>query len=67
MFQNIFLLLLEGVGLRVPNQTFRDFRFFNVDFKRRKCLSARCASVENAVDSDTDTCTGRSASVSMIG
>ena len=67
MFQNISLFLLEGVGLRVPNQNFRDFRSFNVDFKRRKCLSARCASLTNAVDSDTDICTGRSVSIDKIG
>ena len=67
MFQNIFLLLLEGVGLRVPNQNFRDFRFFSVDFRRRKCPSARCTSVANAIDSDTDICTGHSASINIIG
>lgn len=27
---------------------------FDFDFKRRDCLSARCASVANAIGSDTD-------------
>ena len=29
--------LMETVGLRVPNRNFRDFCFFNVDFKRLNC------------------------------
>ena len=33
--------LLENVGLHVPNQNFRDFSLFIVDFKRRTCHSAR--------------------------
>jgi hypothetical protein len=40
-----FPTFLEGVGSRVPNKKIRYFSFFNVDFKRWKCLSDRCASV----------------------
>jgi hypothetical protein len=36
----------------VPNRNFRDFSLFNVDFKRRNCPSARCASAANAIDRD---------------
>ena len=63
----IFSYCFDGVGLPVLNQNFRDFSFFNVDFKRRNCPSARCASVANAVDSDTDIRKGRSVSVNIIG
>jgi hypothetical protein len=59
--------LLETAGLHVPNRNFRDFSLFNVDFKRRTCHSARCASAANAIDSDNDIFNGRSVWVNMIG
>jgi len=34
--------LLETVGLCEPNDKFRDFNLFNVDYKGRNCPSARC-------------------------
>ena len=46
--------LLETVDLRESNRNFRDFGLLNVDFKRRNCLLAQCASASNAVGSDTD-------------
>jgi hypothetical protein len=61
-----FPTLLEAVGVGVTNQNFRDFSLFNVDFKRRKCLTALCTSAANAIDSYTDTFDGRSVSVNMI-
>jgi len=61
-----FPTILEAVGLQVPNQNFRDFRLFNIDFKRRKCLTARCTSAANAIDSYTDIFNGRSISVNVI-
>ena len=58
-----FPTISETVGLRVPNRNIRDFSLFNVDFKRRIRPSARCASAENAIDTDTDIFNGRSVSV----
>jgi hypothetical protein len=48
------ILFFLPVGLRVPNRNYTDFSLLKVDFKRRKCPSARCASAANAIDSDTD-------------
>jgi hypothetical protein len=50
----IYIYILEIVDLRVPNRNFTDFSLLNVDFKYRKCPSARRASAANAIDSDTD-------------
>ena len=50
--------LLETVGLCVPDDKFRDFIVFNVDYKGRNCPSARCTLAENALDSDTDILSG---------
>jgi hypothetical protein len=61
-----FPTLLEAVGLGVPNQNFRDFGLYNVGFKRRECLTARCTSAANAIDSYTDISNGRSVSFNMI-
>jgi hypothetical protein len=60
-------ILLETVGLRVPNRGFRDFGLFNVDFKFRNSPSARCVSATSATDSVTDLLNGCSASINMIG
>jgi len=57
------LTLLETVGLRVPNQNFRDFGMFNVAFTRRHCPSPNCVSAANAIGSDTDIFNGSSVSV----
>jgi hypothetical protein len=45
---NIFPTLFETVGLRVPNQIFRDFNLFLVDLERHNC-PARCVSAVNTV------------------
>ena len=50
-----FPSLSETVDLRVPNRNFRDFSLFNVDFI--------CASVANAIDTDTYIFNGSSISV----
>jgi hypothetical protein len=47
-------VLLETVGLRVPNRNFRDFSLFSVDFKSRNFPSVRFALAADAIDSDTD-------------
>jgi hypothetical protein len=60
-------LLLETVGLRVPNRGFRHIGLLNVDFNLRKSPSARCASMASASDSVTDLLNACSVSVNMIG
>jgi hypothetical protein len=45
---------METVGPHVPNRIFRDFSLLNVDFKCRKCPSARCVLAANAINSDTN-------------
>ena len=54
----IIIIIIETVGLLVPNRNFRDFSLFSVDFERRNCPSARCASAVKAIDSDTDKFSG---------
>jgi hypothetical protein len=53
-------ILLETVGLRVPNRNFRDFKLFHVNLNLRNCPSARCTSAANAISGDTCTFNGRS-------
>jgi len=36
-------MLLETVGLLMPNWNFRNFSLFNINFKCRNCPSARCS------------------------
>jgi len=43
-----------------------EFSTFKVDFKRRSCPSAPCASAANAIGSDIDMLNGTSVSVNMI-
>jgi hypothetical protein len=62
-----FPTLFETVVSRVLNRNFRDFSLMNVDFKRRNCPYAGCASPANAIDSDIGIFNGRSISVNMIG
>jgi hypothetical protein len=65
-FHSYFPTLLEAVVLGVPNQNFRGFSLFHVDFKRRICLTSRCTSAANAIDSYTDIFNGRFVSVNII-
>ena len=50
--------LLETVGLYVPNDNFRDFNLFNVDYKGQTCPPAQCTFAENAIDNDIDIFSG---------
>ena len=61
-----FPTILKAVDFGVPNHNFRDFSLFNVDFKRRNCLTARCVSAANAIDSYTDIFNELSVSVNTI-
>jgi len=61
------LVVLENVGLRMPNRNLRDFSFLKVDCRRRNFPSYSCASAANAIDSDNDIFNGSSVSVNMIG
>ena len=40
------------------NQNFREFSFFNDDFKRSKCHFARRTTAGNTIDIDNDTFNG---------
>jgi len=51
-------MLLESVGLLMPNQNFRIFSLLNINFKCQNCPSARCTSAANIINSDTDIFSG---------
>jgi hypothetical protein len=48
-------IILEIVGLRMPNRNFGDFKLFHADFCRRNCPSARRTSAANRISSDSCT------------
>jgi hypothetical protein len=62
-FYSYFPTVLKVVVLGVSNQNFKVFSLFHVDFKRRICLTARCTSAANAIDSYADIFNGRPVSV----
>jgi hypothetical protein len=61
-----FPTLLEIGSLRAPNRNYRDVSWFNVEFKRRNCLSIRSDLAANAIDSAADIFNRCSVWVNMI-
>jgi hypothetical protein len=51
-------MLLETVGLLMPNQNFRNFSLFNINFKFQNCPSARCSSASNIINIDANIFSG---------
>lgn len=54
------------IKLLVQNRNFRGFDLFNIDFKRRKFPSARCALAPNSIGSDIGTFSGRPVSLNDL-